>query len=291
MYNKNVTNGIIRIGGVDMKKFKKLRKTVGLAMVLAMTSPIITPFSNEMAVVEAAVKISKSSATLEVGKTLTLKITGSTSKPTWTSSKTSVATVNKTTGKVTAKKAGTATITGKIGSKKYTCKVTVKNFLDQKVTMDDCTFYMPKNWEKVATTENGVSIAAMYPKNANINSTSSVTLTTYETVIPKPDIEELKLYYKQNVTKETQEAALKAQYGVKFTIEEVKTTYAEKYNGILAVTSFTASASGVNFKFTASELWLDNRLVNVTITDRGEKVTPTLAKVRDHILKTFKVVE
>lgn len=274
-----------------MKKFKKWKKTIGLAMVLALSAPIITPFSNEMAVVEAAVKISKSSATLEVGKTLTLKVTGTTSKPTWTSSKTSVATVNKTTGRVTAKKAGTATITGKIGSKKYTCKVTVKDFLDQKVTLDDCTFNMPKSWEKITATENGVSMVAMYPKSADVNSTSSVTMTTYETIIPKPSLDELKLYYKQNVTEQSQATALEAQYGIKFTIEDIKTTFAEKYNGILAVTSFKASAKGFNLKFSASELWLDNRLLNVTITDMGEKVTPTLSKVKDHVLKTFKLVE
>lgn len=71
-------------------------------------------------------KISKKTLTLNVKKTATLKVTGTTQKVKWSSSKTSVATVS-SSGKVTAKKAGTATITAKVGTKKYTCKVTVKS--------------------------------------------------------------------------------------------------------------------------------------------------------------------
>lgn len=70
-------------------------------------------------------KISKTSLSLEVKKTATLKVTGTSQKVKWSSNKTSVATVS-SSGKVTAKKAGTATITAKVGTKKYTCKVTVK---------------------------------------------------------------------------------------------------------------------------------------------------------------------
>lgn len=70
------------------------------------------------------VKLNKTSATLKEGKTLQLKLKGTSKKAKWTSSKKSVATVN-SKGKVTAKGKGTATITAKVGSKKYTCKVKV----------------------------------------------------------------------------------------------------------------------------------------------------------------------
>lgn len=73
----------------------------------------------------AAVKINKKSITLDVGETTTLKISGTKSKVTWTSNKKAVATVSNS-GKVTAKKEGQATITAKVDSKKYTCKVTVE---------------------------------------------------------------------------------------------------------------------------------------------------------------------
>ena len=73
-----------------------------------------------------APKISKSRVTLTKGKSITLKVTGTKKKPKWSSSKKSVAVVSRS-GRVTAKKAGTAKITAKIGKKKYTCKVIVKN--------------------------------------------------------------------------------------------------------------------------------------------------------------------
>ncbi|MDO5425919.1 MAG: Ig-like domain-containing protein [Eubacteriales bacterium] len=75
--------------------------------------------------VQAAPKLSAKSVTLFPGQTKTLKVTGTSKKITWTSSKKSVATVN-SKGKITAKKKGTATITAKFGSQKLTCKVTVK---------------------------------------------------------------------------------------------------------------------------------------------------------------------
>lgn len=77
------------------------------------------------------VTLNKKSATLGVGKTLTVKATVSPSNTnnksiTWSTSNNKVATVNKN-GKITAKKKGTATITATTkNGKKATCKITVK---------------------------------------------------------------------------------------------------------------------------------------------------------------------
>ena len=99
-----------------MKKSKKLLSIMTvLLLIVCMAVPV-----------SAATKISKKKATLKVGQTLQLKVTGTKKKPKWTSSKKSVATVS-SKGRVKAKKKGTATITAKVGKKKYTCKVTVKN--------------------------------------------------------------------------------------------------------------------------------------------------------------------
>ena len=78
--------------------------------------------------VEAAnkVKINKTSTTIYVGKTETLKISGTSKTIKWTTSNKNVATVNNS-GKITAKKAGMATITAKVSGKSYKCKITVKN--------------------------------------------------------------------------------------------------------------------------------------------------------------------
>ena len=75
----------------------------------------------------ANIKLNKKKATLNKGETLTLKATvsGESQKVTWKSSNSKIATVSKS-GKVTAKKAGTATITAKANGVKVTFKVTVK---------------------------------------------------------------------------------------------------------------------------------------------------------------------
>lgn len=100
---------------------KHLKRFSFMLVIMLVLSMMIIP-----APVDAAtVKLNKSKITLEVGKTTTLKITGTKKKPTWKSSNKKVATVNG--GKVTAKKKGTATIAATVGKKKYTCKVTVKS--------------------------------------------------------------------------------------------------------------------------------------------------------------------
>jgi hypothetical protein len=64
------------------------------------------------------VKLNKTKATLYVGDTVKLKLTGTGRRVTWSSSKKSVATVS-STGKVKAKKVGKVTITAKVSGKKF----------------------------------------------------------------------------------------------------------------------------------------------------------------------------
>ncbi|MDF2537943.1 MAG: hypothetical protein K0S76_964 [Herbinix sp.] len=75
--------------------------------------------------VKEPLKISKTSLSLEKGTSSTLKVTGNVKSPTWYTSNKSVATVT-STGKITAKALGTATITAYVDGKKLYCKLTVK---------------------------------------------------------------------------------------------------------------------------------------------------------------------
>ncbi len=75
--------------------------------------------------VQAATKINKKTATVTVGKTITLKVTGTKKKVKWTSGNRKIATVS-SKGKVKGIKAGTVKIKAKVNKKTYTCKVTVK---------------------------------------------------------------------------------------------------------------------------------------------------------------------
>ena len=115
-----------------MKKRKSIC-TYLLIVVMALTS-ILLPVSVDAA---SKVKISKTKVTLEEGKSITLKVTGTKNKITWkTSNKDYVAVSSK--GKITAKKVGKATITATVNKKKYTCKVTViSNKSEEKDTEKD----------------------------------------------------------------------------------------------------------------------------------------------------------
>lgn len=102
---------------------KEAKKVLAIALILVLSLSII-PLTNVSAA--AKVKLNKTKATIYVGKTITLKLKNNKSKVKWSSSNKKVATVTKK-GKVKGKKVGKATITAKIGKKKYKCKVTVKN--------------------------------------------------------------------------------------------------------------------------------------------------------------------
>ncbi len=98
-----------------------MKKIVSFLLILALCLTVI-PATRA----DAAVKLSKTKATLEVDATLQLKITGTDSSVKWTSSKETITTVSKK-GLVTAVKAGTATITATVDGKGYSCSVYVVN--------------------------------------------------------------------------------------------------------------------------------------------------------------------
>ena len=118
-----------------------------------------------------SVKLSKTKLTLEVGKKASLKVTFAPANTTdsktvkWTSSNTKVATVSK--GTITAKKAGTAKITAKMGNKTATCTVTVKavtTYVDVSACYTKLNQYRTKakvkTLKKDATLENIAKIRA-----------------------------------------------------------------------------------------------------------------------------------
>ena len=137
--------------------------------------------------VEAAskVKINKTSTTIYVGKTETLKISGTSKAVKWKTSNKKVATVSGK-GKVTAKKAGTATITAKVSGKSYKCKVTVKNpsLNKSKATLEEGKTFTVKltgatakkftsSKKSVATVNNKGKITAKKAGTATITCTDS----------------------------------------------------------------------------------------------------------------------
>ncbi|MCH5253137.1 MAG: Ig-like domain-containing protein [Lachnospiraceae bacterium] len=99
-----------------------MKKTLSLLLVFAMLCSFCLTALPAKAV---TAKLNKTKLTLNAGASYILKVKDPSASVKWSSSKKSVASVSKK-GKVTAKNAGTATITAKIKNKKLRCKVTVK---------------------------------------------------------------------------------------------------------------------------------------------------------------------
>lgn len=99
-----------------MKRFFSLVLVFCLAFSVSWTS---APDSSA-----ATLRLNKKAVTLRTGKTTRLKVSGTTEKVVWRSTKKSVASVS-SSGKVTAKKVGTAKICAKVSGKKLYCTVTV----------------------------------------------------------------------------------------------------------------------------------------------------------------------
>lgn len=79
----------------------------------------------------SAASISKKNVRIVKGQTTKLRIKGASGKVKWKSNRKAVAVVS-STGRITAKRKGTAVITATVGKKKYTCKVKVFNKLTKK---------------------------------------------------------------------------------------------------------------------------------------------------------------
>ena len=110
-----------------MKKWKKILISLITVFVLTMLPAESAILPGTVCVTEAAPRISSSKLTMIKGQSRTLKITGlkKGQKITWKSSNSKIVAVNKA-GKLQAKAKGSATITGTVSKRKYTCKVTVQ---------------------------------------------------------------------------------------------------------------------------------------------------------------------
>ena len=108
---------------------RTIKKFLATALTMAMCVTMIGTANVSAA---TKVKLNKTKATVEVGKSVTLKVKGTKAKVKWLTSNKKVAVVKK--GKVTGKKAGKAVITAKVGKKAYKCKVTVKKAIKEQET-------------------------------------------------------------------------------------------------------------------------------------------------------------
>lgn len=270
-----------------MRDLKKIAKAMALAMAIVMTVPAGVPMSTATVAEAATVKLSATKKTLTKGKTYTLKMLGTKKKVTWKSSKTSVATVN-SKGKVTAKKAGTATITAKVGTKTYKCKITVKNpvnkyvakapFEAKELKIDKYTMAVPKNWAMNKLEANGETVYMLMPEETDIlNGVSYVTLTVKKSEgATQENFELLKTFLGETLTKENITAIL-SETALGDTATPTDFSFGEEAInlGKATVVSYAAEAvdatgAKATLKQTVYDVFANNYLVEVAITDIGE---------------------
>lgn len=105
-------------------KNRKIRMSCpGFLLALALCLCALLPFAETAHA--ASVRLNAKKKTLTAGQTYKLSVKGTKKKAKWKSGSPKTASVSPK-GVVTAKKAGTAVISAKIGRKKLTCKITVK---------------------------------------------------------------------------------------------------------------------------------------------------------------------
>ena len=100
---------------------RKGKKSLVLLLIFAMA---LSLFPQTAYAAKKKVKLNKKSVTVNVGKTVKIKLKNNKKKVKWSSSKKSVVSVS--SGKVKGIKAGTAYIYAKVGKRTLKCKVTVK---------------------------------------------------------------------------------------------------------------------------------------------------------------------
>jgi hypothetical protein len=245
-----------------------------------MVTTSVAPIYGTTYIAQAAtIKISNKSITLEVGKTKTLKITGTSKKVTWSSSKKAIATVS-SKGKVTAKAAGTSTITANIAGKKLTCKVTVKEpvnpylknapFDAREIQIEGINLVMPSDWDGVLEegTQNDL-YATLSPLDTSLSSSIIIHITIMDEKAPE-----------YNALKEELSSVLTQEYYQQLLVEALDDT--ELKMNDFKQSDFEASsvkALKVDYNFTTEDVivkqanyyfYLNNYFLDVTAADASE---------------------
>lgn len=132
-----------------VEKGKVTAKSAGTCTITATVGK--TKLTCKVKVEQRVYSFNQKEASLVVGKTTTLSIKNEQKKQkvSWSTSDKKIATVKK--GKITAKKAGTCTITAKIADTKLTCKVTVKKAV---MTLSETTLAMNTGDKKTLSVAN-----------------------------------------------------------------------------------------------------------------------------------------
>lgn len=188
-----------------MKNFKRILFSLILCCTIFIVSFPVNPASAKASSSFSFILLSKYKEQVDIGDEFyIIAVSSNGNAPTWKSSNSKIASVN-TYGKVTAKKAGTATITAKIKNAEASCKVTVNktkvsiHISSAKLergerlrltasTSNNSMVTWKSSKKSIATVdENGV-VTGMKPGEATITATADGSSTTCQIKVVAPTI-------------------------------------------------------------------------------------------------------
>lgn len=191
--------------------FSNIRKRVlmpGIAILSALvlfTTSIIIPAVPVQASSLAFVILSRYNCTMKIGQTMYLAgIASNGKRVTWKSSSSRIASVN-TYGQITAKKAGTCKITGRVTGGEASCQITVQktavNLSAASITMENGTSAILKGstsngstitWKSqkssIASIDETGRITACKPGETTVTATADGTKKTCRIIVKKPKV-------------------------------------------------------------------------------------------------------
>lgn len=281
-----------------MLRLKKFTRAMALALALTLTAPAGVPMSQTTVAEAATIKLNAKKKSLKVGKTYTLKVSGTKKKVTWSSDKKSVATVN-SKGKVTAKKAGTATITAKVAGKKLTCKITVTKpenkyvakapFKAKEIKLGKFTAAAPTDWTLKETEISGIPAYMLVSgKEEEVAGGASILVTsTVAEGSKQENFDLLKAYLEEFLT----EDYLKSQIGETTTISNFTQEVVEIELGKAIKTSYTVTieADETSYSFVQAiyDVFANGYTTEVTVTSGMEATTPDIQEVGAYLTKSL----
>lgn len=145
-------------------------------LIVIMVVSFLMPSANALQKKQTA--LNKNKITIYEGGQSVLKLTGSSKKAAWSSSSKAVATVNNK-GVVVGRKAGTATITAKVGKKSYKCVVTVKRVTINKTKLNlkvGKRTRLKLNGAKIQSASSSNPSVAAVAKNGTVTARKSGTV-------------------------------------------------------------------------------------------------------------------
>ncbi len=245
--------------------------------------------------VKEPIEISYQSYNLDIGKSKTLKITGTTKAVTWTSGDKRIATVS-SSGKVTAVSDGKTTISASVDGKKLTCNIKVYKensymkkapFKPTELRISDLSIVIPKDWllSKDASEEDEYFALATPADSVN---GSYVMFYIQDTGKKSPSYKVARKEFLQSIT----QASIQAYYedlaqGLPVSVADFKQEDYKTSFGDTLKSYYTLTIGDYIIHEAVYTFYLDEYYIEVTVADADSDTS--FPKNADYMLQSIQI--